>query len=96
MTPIRSYLCDMTNNFRTCGDRKINITMKLTFIPTKDDDEGQLKHSNSNNEKNMTGVAFHFSFAQVSNMFGTIDKGQQFCASSYQQIVLQMPCNKAQ
>ena len=63
MTPIRSYLCDMTNNFRTCGDRKINITMKLTFIPTKDDDEGQLKHSNSNNEKNMTGVAFHFSFA---------------------------------
>ena len=48
MTPIRSYLCDMTNNFRTCGDRKINITMKLTFIPTKDDDQDQLKHSKSN------------------------------------------------
>ena len=63
MTPITSYLCDMTNNFRTCGDRKIIIAMKLTFIPTKDDDEDQLKHSKSNNEKNMTGVGFCFSFA---------------------------------
>lgn len=61
MNPIRSYLGDMINDFRTTGDWKINATMKLTFTPTKDNDEDQLQHSKSSNEK--TWLVFFFPFA---------------------------------
>ena len=73
--PIKPYLGDMIDDFRATGDWKINLTIKLTLIPIKDDGEDQPKHSESNNDKNMIGNSFYFAFEYVLNSSGTVSEG---------------------
>ena len=53
---IRPYLGDIINDLRILGERKIQLTTKMKFLPSKDDSESQLIHSKSDNIKIMIGV----------------------------------------
>ena len=45
---LRPYLHDMIDNLRTSDKWKINLLMKMKFIPSNDDDESQPIHSKGN------------------------------------------------
>ena len=52
---IRPYLSDMTNDHKTRRERKIQLTMSVNFISSKDVDEARTLCSKSNNMEIMMG-----------------------------------------
>ena len=45
----RPYLSDMINNHKTQGEWKIQLTMSINFISSKDSDETHTMHTKSDN-----------------------------------------------
>ena len=52
---IRPYLSDLINNHKTQGEWKIQITMALDFICSKDSRETRIMHTKSDNIEIMVG-----------------------------------------
>ena len=46
---IRPYLCDMIIDYKTQGEQKIQSTMSINFISSKDFDKIRNLHTKSNN-----------------------------------------------
>ena len=44
----------MINKLKKSGEWKVHLIMKVNFMSSKDNDDKQLMHSNSNNIKNET------------------------------------------
>ena len=53
---IRPFLRDMTNNHRTHGEWKIQLTMQITFISSLDTGEFRIMNSKSDNVEVMMGI----------------------------------------
>ena len=52
---IRSYLSDMINNHKTRRERKIQLTMSINFVCSKDSNETRTMHTKSHNIEIMMG-----------------------------------------
>ena len=52
---IRSYLSNMINDYKTRREQKIQLTMSINFISSKDSDETCNFHTKSNNLEIMMG-----------------------------------------
>ena len=52
---IKAYLRDITNDYKTQGERKIQLTMIINFKSSKDSDEICTMHTKSNNIETMMG-----------------------------------------
>ena len=53
---IRPFLKDMINNYKTHGEWKTQLTMRINFISSLDTDEFCITHSKSNNLQIMMGT----------------------------------------
>ena len=53
---IRPYFEDMIDWLRSFGELKINLTMEINFMSSKDCGESQPTHSKSNNTEIMIGI----------------------------------------
>ena len=52
---IRSYLSDLINDHKTQNEWKIELTMQINFISSKDSDETRTMHTKSDNIEIMMG-----------------------------------------
>ena len=52
---IRPYLRDTINNHKTQGEWKIQLTMGINFVSSKDSDGIRTMHTKSNNREIMIG-----------------------------------------
>ena len=52
---IRSYLSDLINDHKTQNEWKIELTMQINFISSKDSDETRTMHTKSDNIETMMG-----------------------------------------
>ena len=52
---IKAYLRDIINDYKTQGERKIQLTMIINFKSSKDSDEIRTMHTKSNNIETMMG-----------------------------------------
>ena len=52
---IKPYLKDMTDDYKSKGEWKIQITMRIIFISFIDKNETQVMHTKSDNVKIMNG-----------------------------------------
>ena len=52
---IKPYLGVMIDELKKSGEWKIHLTMKVNFMPSKDNEDKQLVHSKSNNIVIMVG-----------------------------------------
>ena len=53
---IKSYLKDIINDYKSKGEWKIQIIMKIVFVSLKDKIETQIMHTKSDNIENMNGT----------------------------------------
>ena len=52
---IRKYLIDIINDYKTQGEWKIQLTMEINFISSKDSNETRIMHTKSYNIEIMIG-----------------------------------------
>ena len=52
---IRPYLSDMINDHKTQGEWKIQLTMSINFMSSKDSEETRTMHTKSHNVEVMMG-----------------------------------------
>ena len=52
---IRPYLSDMINDHKTQGEWKIQLTMSIKFMSSKDSEETRTMHTKSHNVEVMMG-----------------------------------------
>ena len=53
---IRLYLKDMINNHKARGEWKIQLSMKINFVSSKDNNETRTMHTKSDNIEIMSGT----------------------------------------
>ena len=55
LNKIRHYLSNMINDLKTQGEQKIQLTIEINFLPSKDTNETHNIYSNSDNKEIMIG-----------------------------------------
>ena len=59
LNKIRPYLKDIINNLKKSDTRKIQLTIAISFISSKDNDEERVLHSESDNVEIMINDKAH-------------------------------------
>ena len=86
---IRPYLRDMINDHKTRREWKIQLTMQINFISSKDSEETRTMHTKSHNMEIMMGnetdevsyrrKTFWISFTKLSKRFRRINEKRRIC-----------------
>ena len=74
LNKIRPYLKDIIDDLKKTDTWKIQLTIAISFIPTKNNDEERVMHSKSDNTKFMIN----------DNAYEIIEELFQSCLSRYQ------------